>query len=99
MSICLGLCRLLDGFEDKSAYALCIYAYGEPGKEVRLFRGRASGRIVEPRGAAEFGWTPVFEPDGYDQTYQEMKKSLKNKISHRHNAIVALRDYLVLGNQ
>lgn len=90
---------MLDGFEDKSAYAMCIYAYGEPGKEIKLFTGKAYGRIVEPRGQAEFGWTPVFEPEGYDQTYQEMKKSLKNQISHRRNAIVALRNYLQVSRE
>ena len=73
---------------------MCIYAYGEPNKEVKLFVGKANGKIVEPRGQAEFGWTPVFEPDGYNETYAEMKKSLKNQISHRHHAIVALKSYL-----
>lgn len=27
------------------------------------------GRIVEARGATDFGWDPIFEPDGFDQTY------------------------------
>ena len=50
-----GLYKLLAGFEDKSAYALCIFAYGEPGKEVMLFSGRTDGHIVEPRGPRDFG--------------------------------------------
>jgi inosine triphosphate pyrophosphatase len=41
---------MLSAYEDKSAYALCIFAYGEPGKDVRLFHGRTNGSIVEPRG-------------------------------------------------
>ncbi|XP_032129073.1 inosine triphosphate pyrophosphatase-like isoform X3 [Sapajus apella] len=34
--------QLLAGFEDKSAYALCTFAFstGDPSQPVRLFRGR-----------------------------------------------------------
>jgi inosine triphosphate pyrophosphatase len=28
-------------------------------------------------------WDPVFEPEGYDITYAEMPKDIKNTISHR----------------
>ncbi|MFS7988926.1 putative nucleotide diphosphatase [Helianthus anomalus] len=27
------------------------------------------GKIVPARGPPDFGWDPVFEPEGYDQTY------------------------------
>ncbi len=32
---------------------------------------------------ADFGWDPVFEPDGFDRTYAELDKDVKNSISHR----------------
>ena len=52
----IGLHKLLAGFDDKSAYALCIFAYGEPkSKEVKLFLGRTDGKIVQPRGPNSFG--------------------------------------------
>ncbi|XP_061292703.1 inosine triphosphate pyrophosphatase isoform X3 [Bos mutus] len=37
-----GLHQLLEGFQDKSAYALCTFAFstGDPNEPVRLFRGR-----------------------------------------------------------
>lgn len=38
-------------------------------KEPLLFIGRTPGKIVEPRGSRDFGWDPVFEPEGYDKTY------------------------------
>lgn len=57
-----GLNRLLDGFEDKTAYAQCIFALtAGPGKPVRTFVGRTPGRIVPARGDNNFGWDPVFE--------------------------------------
>lgn len=89
-----GLFKLLAGFEDKSAYAMCIFAYGEPGKEVQLFTGKTNGSIVHPRGPTSFGWDPCFEPVGFGQTYAEMPKETKNTISHRYKSIEALRNYL-----
>ena len=89
-----GLSKLLAGYEDKSAYALCIFAYGEPGKEVKLFVGRNDGVIVEPRGHANFGWTSAFQPDGFTQTYAEMDNDVKNSISHRFRAIDTMKKYL-----
>ena len=41
------------------------------------------GKIVPARGPPDFGWDPVFEADGFDQTYAEMDKDVKNTISHR----------------
>ena len=65
--------KLLAGFEDKSAYALCIFAYGEPkSKDIKLFLGRTDGQIVNPRGPQNFGWDPCFLPDNFEKTYAEM---------------------------
>ncbi|KAB5573168.1 hypothetical protein DKX38_000362 [Salix brachista] len=45
------------------------------------------GKIVPARGPDDFGWDPIFQPDGYEQTYAEMPKDEKNKISHRSKAL------------
>ena len=84
---------MLEGFEDKSAYALCTFAYstGDPDGEVQLFQGRTEGHIVEPRGPRTFGWDPCFQPAGFSQTYAEMDKELKNSISHRSKALEAMK--------
>lgn len=87
-----GLYRMLTGWEDKTAYALCTFAYSAGANEpVTLFTGRTDGRIVEPRGPRDFGWDPCFQPDGYDQTYAEMSANLKNSLSHRAKALAALK--------
>ncbi|XDV41851.1 hypothetical protein PO909_010643 [Leuciscus waleckii] len=89
-----GLYKLLAGFEDKSAWALCTFAFCA-GKEepVQLFRGKTEGRIVEPRGPRDFGWDPCFQPDGYEKTYAELPKEVKNSISHRYRALAALSEH------
>ncbi|KAG2427656.1 hypothetical protein HXX76_012305 [Chlamydomonas incerta] len=91
-----GLNRMLAGFEDKSAYAQCIFSYTPgPDTEPIVFVGRTEGRIVQARGPTDFGWDPVFLPDGFNETYAEMDKTTKNTISHRYRSLDKLRAYLM----
>jgi inosine triphosphate pyrophosphatase len=89
-----GLNNLLEAYPDKSAYAQCIFAYGEPNKDPILFIGQTHGKIVPARGPTNFGWDPVFQPDGFNETYAEMDKTIKNGISHRYKALMKLKDFL-----
>jgi inosine triphosphate pyrophosphatase len=92
---CDGLNKMLDGFQDKHAYALCTFAYcSGPGETVHLFQGKTDGHIVSPRGSLNFGWDPIFQPVGYNQTYAEMDKVIKNSISHRYRALNKLKVFL-----
>lgn len=91
-----GLIKMLAGFEDKSATAICTFGYCEsPDSDVILFQGKLDGTIVpKPRGEGNFGWNPIFEPKGYDKTFAEMSGSLKNSISHRYLALMKLKKFL-----
>ncbi|KAL2114597.1 hypothetical protein VUR80DRAFT_4580 [Thermomyces stellatus] len=85
-----GLARLVAGFPDKSAEAVCTFGYSPgPGEKPILFQGRTRGSIVPPRGPQNFGWDACFEYDG--RTYAEMPKEEKNKISHRSRALEKLQ--------
>ncbi|KAF1813131.1 Ham1-like protein [Eremomyces bilateralis CBS 781.70] len=85
--------KLLAGFEDKSAQAICTFAYCEgPGHDPIIFQGRTDGKIVPSRGPTVFGWDSSFEYEG--QTYAEMEKSEKNKVSHRGKALEKLQEWL-----
>ncbi|KAK3713897.1 nucleoside triphosphate pyrophosphohydrolase ham1 [Vermiconidia calcicola] len=85
--------KLLAGFDDKSAQAVCTFGYCEgPGHEVIIFQGRTHGKIVEARGPTNFGWDACFEYEG--QTYAEMRGDEKNKISHRGKALEKLKEWL-----
>lgn len=90
-----GLYKLLHGFQDKTAQAVCTFAYhpGGDNDEVLLFQGRTDGEIVSPRGPRDFGWDPCFQPVGYEMTYAEMPKTEKNKISHRYRALEVLKKH------
>lgn len=89
-----GLNNLLSAYSDKSAYALCIFSLSlGPTHEPISFAGRTEGKIVPARGANDFGWDPVFQPDSFDQTYAEMPKATKNQISHRRRALDLVKQH------
>ena len=51
-----GLNKMLDGFDDRSAEAVCTFAYSAgPGHEPVLFQGRTDGKLVASRGPTVFG--------------------------------------------
>ncbi|KAG4068631.1 hypothetical protein HA402_002322 [Bradysia odoriphaga] len=89
-----GLYTLLEGWDDKSAQAICTFAYAPCADgEVILFQGITEGHIVYPRGPRDFGWCPCFQPVGYDKTYAELPPSEKNAISHRFKAVDKMREF------
>ncbi|KDP33376.1 hypothetical protein JCGZ_12925 [Jatropha curcas] len=89
-----GLNNLLDAYDDKSAYALCVFSFAlGPDSEPITFEGKTMGKIVPARGPTDFGWDPVFQPDGYELTFAEMPKEEKNKISHRFRALALVKDH------
>lgn len=91
-----GLVDMLYKFDDKGAKAYCTFGYcAGPGSDVVLFQGITDGNIVDSRGPTNFGWDSIFEPIGFEQTYAEMEKSVKNSISHRFKALDKVRDFLV----
>lgn len=60
------LCRMLDGFDDRSAVAACVFGYYD-GEQIKLFRAELGGVIAKhPVGNGGFGWDKIFCPDGYD---------------------------------
>ena len=64
--------------------------------EVHEFEGIVGGQIIrERKGEEGFGYDPIFQPDGYDQTFAELGLDIKNQISHRARATAKLADYLL----
>nr|QZA75463.1 polyprotein [Ugandan cassava brown streak virus] len=90
-----GVVRMLSAFGDKSAYALCTFAYvhNELSDPV-VFKGVVNGEIVPPRGDNGFGWDPIFKPDGCGCTFAEMSSNIKNDFSHRRRALEKVKLYL-----
>lgn len=61
-----NMCRMLDGFDDRSAYGSVIYGYFD-GDNLQFFEGRLDGTIAQhPRGTGGYGWDRIFIPEGYN---------------------------------
>jgi inosine triphosphate pyrophosphatase len=88
-----GLYKLISAYEDKTGYAQCIIGLITKDDHM-LFIGRTDGIIVPPRGNVKFGWDPIFQPNDFNQTYAEMDKAIKNKISHRYKAVRGMINWL-----
>ncbi len=59
------------------------------------FEGVVKGTILtKEQGDYGFGYDPIFQPEGYQQTFAEMDMSTKNRISHRGRAVQKLVDFL-----
>ena len=88
------LLKELKGNENRKAQfrtAICLIM---EGKEY-LFEGIVKGAIIEEkRGGAGFGYDPIFDPEGYDQTFAELGNDIKNTISHRARAVEKLCKFL-----
>ena len=62
------------------------------GEEEYLLEGVVEGSIIsEPRGKSGFGYDPIFVPQGFTETFAELGIDIKNKISHRAEAINKLK--------
>ena len=59
------------------------------------FEGIIKGQIIEEkRGLSGFGYDPIFIPEGYHKTFAELGDEIKNKISHRAQAVNKLCKFL-----
>jgi XTP/dITP diphosphohydrolase len=73
----------------------CVLALARDGELLNTVEGVIEGTIVDaPRGSLGFGYDPVFQPFGSGKTFSELSPAEKNKISHRAQAIKALRSML-----
>jgi len=72
---------------DRSAYFVCTLALAWPDGHSEVFEGRVQGHLVwPPRGTLGFGYDPVFQPVGMEQSFAELDPERKQAMSHRADA-------------
>ena len=89
------LLRELEGRPDaeRRAFFICVLVLlrhaDDPAPLVA--EGRWHGRVLHaPRGEGGFGYDPLFLPDSHTLAAAELDKALKNRISHRGQALAQL---------
>lgn len=82
-------------YDERTGRFVSVITMVFPNGETIVARGEVEGHIVlEKQGSNGFGYDPLFIPEGYDMTFGELDSEIKNRISHRANALIKLRDAL-----
>jgi len=80
---------------ERTARFRCVIAVAWPDGAVDTAEGAVEGRIAaSPRGQHGFGYDPVFYMPEYGRTMAELGPEVKNRISHRARAALAIRPAL-----
>ena len=89
--------KLLEALLDKNnrnAQFKTVIALNLNGTQ-HLFTGIAKGQITpEKIGNQGFDYDPIFQPEGFTETFAQLSVDLKNKISHRGKATQQLIKFL-----
>lgn len=83
---------------ERQAAFVCAMALAQPDGSCRTFNGRLPGLILEEfRGDGGFGYDPLFLVPEYGKTLAELPLEIKNRISHRGEALRQVMEYLASG--
>ncbi len=90
-----GMCRMLDTYANRTAWGrVCFVLCDETGPQI--FMAERKGTIAEsPRGPDEFGWNPIFVPEGEHKTWAEMSVDEQKATSLRRLALERLQQHLL----
>ena len=84
------------GATDRSAWFTSALAVAWPDGPCVVVEGRIDGTLTfPPRGTRGFGYDPVFIPEGFAQTFDELEPAAKDAMSHRARAFAKLKAALI----
>lgn len=88
------LLEAMKGIENRKARFRTVIALNLNGEQY-FFEGIVNGKILtEEHGEGGFGYDPIFQPDGFEESFAEMNMETKNRISHRGRATAKLIEFL-----
>lgn len=83
--------------ERRTARFVCAIAAALPDGRILTTRGTIEGYIGwKPAGSNGFGYDPIFYVDSYDCSTAQLTMEQKNALSHRGNALRAMKKELGL---
>jgi XTP/dITP diphosphohydrolase len=91
--------QMADRTDARRARFVAAVALALPDRWMFVCEGVCNGRLAldidaDENGPRGFGYDPLFIPDGYDRSFGALSSELKNKISHRAQAVRALLTFL-----
>lgn len=87
--------KMVDLTDRQAQFRTVLCLVNPDQSKPQFFEGIVSGKITtQARGSAGFGYDPIFIPTGFTQTFAELGQDLKNKISHRQQALEKLKQYV-----
>ncbi len=96
--------RLLDRISKKASkeqpvtahfHATLVFLRSATDPTPIIASGNWYGTIVgEPQGTNGFGYDPIFQPDGHSVTSSQLSPDVKNRLSHRGQAVKKLAKLL-----
>ena len=90
-----GIAKTAAALGDTKALVKTLMAYAKSPDEVYYFEGEAQGQLVMPKGKGGFGWDVIFQPEGSDKTYAELKETNNNQPNAmRMEALNKLKSFL-----
>lgn len=90
------LFQKLKGTSDWSAHFICCLCLSVPQKEPQFFTGTVMGHLtnIPDASVSDFGYDPIFVPDGFDKPFGALPQEIKKDLSHRGHALAQLISYL-----
>lgn len=80
---------------NRSARFRCVMVLAQDGEVIYQCDGKVEGSIIsELSGTGGFGYDPLFIPENYTETFAELGSEVKNKLSHRGNALRKIVSFL-----
>ena len=80
---------------NKARFVCCMTLFWPNGKSFSS-TGYVKGKIsFIKKGKNGFGYDPIFIPEGYNQTFGEMKPKLKMSIDHRFKAFLKIKKFFI----
>lgn len=91
----IDLNKKLEGKDKTAVYHCCICLLSSRDSKPRYFLGTCEGSLLpSPKGHNGFGYDPIFHYSKGNINFGEASEEVKNSVSHRHNALVLLVNYL-----
>lgn len=90
-----GLADMVHRYSNDGAEGRTLIGYVDAAGNEHFFEGVLRGHIVPPRGDQDFGYGPVFQPEGHVKTFGEMTREEKREVSSRAQALKKLKAFLL----